>query len=186
MSDDCLITIILAGGRSSRMGQDKALLHSPKFGCSLLEQVKKNLAPLSLSPILISGKQIAGGLQDKYPNRGPLSGIHAALLEASNGINDLVFVPVDMPFLNQSLLRSLVDFGRDNQTCAYFEGSYLPLFIPKETQPLGLVTEQILEKEDWSIREFCRLIGAKSLPIEDDLPLVNVNNPRDWQQFCVM
>lgn len=100
---------ILAGGRSSRMGSDKALVHL--YGRPLIE--------LALDAFRLAGMQakIAGArsalscyapvVEDQHPDQGPLSGIHAALASSSAAWN--LFLPIDMPLMPASLLRLLLD-----------------------------------------------------------------------------
>jgi len=100
---------ILAGGRSSRMGSDKALV--PLHGRPLLEIALKTMRPLCI-PVQIAGARsdlqlFAPIVKDQHPDRGPLSGIHAALVSTSASWN--LFLPVDMPLMPSSLLRLLLD-----------------------------------------------------------------------------
>ncbi len=103
---------VLAGGRSSRMGQDQALLQVG--GRSLVE-----IALDKLRSIGVAAPRIAGALTDMsshapvipdlHPGCGPLSGIEAALAATTAPLN--LFLPVDMPllparFLNWMLLRA--------------------------------------------------------------------------------
>jgi molybdenum cofactor guanylyltransferase len=91
---------VLAGGRSTRMGQDKALLQLG--GRTLLD-----LALDKLASIGVSGPRIAAArtdlsshapvIPDLHPGCGPLSGIEAALAATTQQLN--LFLPVDMPLL---------------------------------------------------------------------------------------
>lgn len=102
--------IILAGGRSSRMGEDKALM---RFGGQpLLERVLDVLRPTFEDLILVTNQpeqhlDLAGVriVTDVEPGQGPLGGIYAGLL-AARGRHALV-VGCDMPFLNPLLLDFL-------------------------------------------------------------------------------
>jgi len=107
---------ILTGGKSSRMGADKAFLD---FGSrTLLEraiavvyETSPNLSivgdPAKFAPY---GSVIA----DLYPGCGPLAGIHGALLHSSAELN--LMLAVDMPFVSRELLDFL--FGAANETDA--------------------------------------------------------------------
>jgi molybdopterin-guanine dinucleotide biosynthesis protein A len=99
---------ILAGGQSSRMGSDKALV--PLQGRPLLAIALDALR--AGIPAAIAGAQsdlsvYAPVIEDKHPGLGPLSGIHAALSASSAAWN--LFLPVDMPLMPPSLLRLLLD-----------------------------------------------------------------------------
>jgi molybdopterin-guanine dinucleotide biosynthesis protein A len=92
---------VLAGGRSTRMGQDKALL--PLAGRSLLEIALGKLRnlPLAAAPRIVAARSDLSShaevISDLHPGCGPLSGIEAALAASSRPLN--VFLPVDIPLL---------------------------------------------------------------------------------------
>ena len=99
---------VLAGGRSTRMGRDKALLSIS--GRALLTIALDQLRALHLSPE--GTPRIAGSrpdlavhapiVEDIHPGCGPLSGIEAALAVSCVPLN--LFVPVDLPFLPPEFL----------------------------------------------------------------------------------
>jgi molybdenum cofactor guanylyltransferase len=97
---------VLAGGRSTRMGQDKALL--PWGGRTLLEVAldKLRALPLATAPRIAAARSDlsshAGVIADLHPGCGPLSGIEAALAASSRPLN--VFLPVDVPLLPAQFL----------------------------------------------------------------------------------
>ncbi len=107
--------LVLAGGRSSRMGQDKALL--ALAGRPLIAHVLDRLAP-QVGRVAVSwnGAPAALGhlglplLQDSAPDRpGPLAGVLAGLDWAAGlGADWLATVPVDTPFLPRDLVARLV------------------------------------------------------------------------------
>lgn len=94
---------VLAGGRSTRMGQDKTLLQVA--GRSLLELALDKLRALGLgAPATprIAGTRpdlssYAPVVPDLHPGCGPLSGIEAALAATTRPLN--LFLPVDLPLL---------------------------------------------------------------------------------------
>ncbi len=97
---------VLAGGRSTRMGQDKALL--PWAGRALLEVAldKLRALPLAAAPRIAAARSDlsyhADVIADLHPGCGPLSGIEAALAASSRPLN--VFLPVDVPLLPAQFL----------------------------------------------------------------------------------
>ncbi len=104
-----LSAFVLAGGRSSRMGRDKAFLELA--GRTLLDRALETCRPLC--PIVrIVGPQekfAAHGatVEDTYPDRGPLGGIHAALSHSATSHN--LVLGVDLPFVTTAFLRYLVE-----------------------------------------------------------------------------
>ena len=99
---------ILAGGKSARMGRDKALL--PWQGQTLLERA------LGATRVVGSVTRIVGSkakfepygsvVEDIFPERGPLGGIHAALRDSDRELN--LVLAVDLPFVTPELLVYLI------------------------------------------------------------------------------
>jgi len=102
------IGFVLAGGRSSRMGRDKALaeLDGRTFAAAAVDLFRS----VGLAAVIAGARSeledLAPIILDEAPDLGPLSGICSALasMEADLGI----FIPVDMPFLPASLLKYLL------------------------------------------------------------------------------
>ena len=101
---------IMAGGKSSRMGTDKAFV--PLLGKPMIEHVLNQVRGLSSETIILTNQQdnysylglpIYG---DIYPDRGPLGGLHSALFHAS--FSNTLVVACDMPWLNRRLLDYIV------------------------------------------------------------------------------
>jgi len=99
---------VLAGGKSSRMGQDKALLELAgkslvALAVEKLRRVCEDVHILSSRPEL---EMFAPLVPDVHPGCGPLGGIEAALLHSPYEWN--LFLPVDMPFVPASFLEDWV------------------------------------------------------------------------------
>ena len=114
-----ITSIILAGGRSSRLGREK--LAEVIAGKSLTERAVSSLISLSQEIlIVISQKQARSSLSlytypeaktvvDLYPGKGSLIGIYTGLVHSTNFLN--LVVACDMPFLNVNLLRYMIDIS---------------------------------------------------------------------------
>ena len=110
VSPENTVGVVLAGGRSSRMGYDKAALMIG--GEPLLRRVVRRVG-MALSEVLVVGLETLQPLvpgtrvvPDETPGRGPLGGIVTALDAVSSP--SLFVVACDMPFVNPVLLRELV------------------------------------------------------------------------------
>jgi molybdopterin-guanine dinucleotide biosynthesis protein A len=107
--------IVLAGGRSSRMGLDKALLD--RLGVPLVSYVSSVLSEAVDGPVVVvrGAGATLGGLvegievvQDALPDQGPLEGLRAGLA-ALAGRADVAFVAsVDLPLLRVELVRAVM------------------------------------------------------------------------------
>jgi molybdopterin-guanine dinucleotide biosynthesis protein A len=105
---ETVAAFILAGGRSSRMGSDKAFLELG--GIPLIARVVE-LARNVTSDVRIIGDEsryaaFAPVVADAFYGRGPLGGIHAALRASESKWN--LILAVDLPFLDVHLLKYLM------------------------------------------------------------------------------
>jgi len=104
--------VLLAGGKSRRMGQDKSTI---LFRNAPLWQIQLDLLrKLQLPGLLISAQTDPPWrpadiefVPDDQPSRGPLSGIAAALSRITTDY--LLVLAIDMPFMTESYLRSLCE-----------------------------------------------------------------------------
>jgi molybdopterin-guanine dinucleotide biosynthesis protein A len=103
---------ILAGGLSSRMGRDKALLKLG--GQPVVARLVAQAAKLAASVCIVTDRadklravklKNAALLEDLVPRRGPLGGIYTALRGTASRWN--LFLTCDMPLMNAGLLRRL-------------------------------------------------------------------------------
>ncbi|MFZ7946473.1 molybdenum cofactor guanylyltransferase [Neobacillus sp. 19] len=123
--------IILAGGKSSRMGTNKALLKINEK--TNIERMADKLKLLFDDIILVTNDSEQYeflGLKmvpDQYPGMGPLAGVHAGLLASSCDVN--VIVACDMPFVSAELAEALVDSRGDyDAVIPVINGKQHPLF----------------------------------------------------------
>lgn len=105
--------VILAGGKSRRMGRDKAFLEFD--GQFLIERVIARVSQVCDAVSIVSndldlyarfGVPVMG---DVYPNKGSLGGIFTGL--QSTREEYVLVVACDMPFLNEALLRHLISLA---------------------------------------------------------------------------
>jgi molybdopterin-guanine dinucleotide biosynthesis protein A len=104
---------ILAGGKSTRMGTDKAFVDFE--GRTLLARALALAREVSADARIVGSKDkfasFASVVEDEFPNRGPLGGIHAALRASHTDLN--LILAVDMPFVPRALLEYLLQQARD-------------------------------------------------------------------------
>jgi molybdenum cofactor guanylyltransferase len=119
--------LVLAGGKSTRLGRDK--IAELLGGKTLLERVLETLETFRSEIIIVtSGNSNLPSLtgypgvkivSDIYPGKGSLGGIYSGI-KASNSHHNLV-VAADMPFLNKDLLRYMVEIARGFDLVAFDE-----------------------------------------------------------------
>ncbi|MDX1474868.1 MAG: molybdenum cofactor guanylyltransferase [Reinekea sp.] len=167
--------LLLSGGASTRMGQDKGSL--PYAEADLLSWQEQRFAQ--------AGFHVVSRLPDVHTGYlGPLAGIHSALWHCPTVANWIV-IPVDMPLLSIAAVRYLQAQGIHYQRPVSFENCPLPLFLPKTNQ-LTLTLDQWLGNEQGK-RSVYALVNAlnglwvEHLDVQEEL--TNINTPSQWQHF---
>ena len=109
-----ITAFVLAGGKSSRMGSDKAFLRLQEE--TLLTRALKVAGSVAKEVRIVGdgNKFAAFGLvvEDRYRDRGPLGGIHAALSITTTELN--LILAVDLPFVAPKFLKYLLVRARES------------------------------------------------------------------------
>jgi molybdopterin-guanine dinucleotide biosynthesis protein A len=104
---------ILAGGKSTRMGTDKAFVELE--GRTLLARSLELTRSVSAAVRIVGSREkfapFAPVVEDVFRDCGPLGGIHAALRASQTEIN--LILAVDMPFVSRAFLEYLIETARD-------------------------------------------------------------------------
>ena len=172
--------LILAGGKSSRMGEDKAELVFK--GERLIDHAKTVLASLGADPILVSGRQ--GGLNDPTPGLGPVGGLCSLMDEVSSKAlpKTWLVIPVDMPLLSKETLEPLL---RSEDKITYFVAHPLPAklhFCTSQTPYFNVAKRDMDAGRSVSVRRLITALGGVSIMPTSEIArsLVNVNSPEEW------
>ena len=178
--------ILLAGGKSSRMGQDKASL--PLLGTSLLQLQLEKAQLMGIDDILVSGarEDVPGArvIPDVYPERGPLGGLHACLREAKH--SRAVVLSVDMPLIPPSQLHDLLDHHlQDNAeiTLGMHGDRWQPL---AGVYNVGLHAriEPLIEASGAPVRALIKESRCRFVPSAiPDAFWANCNTPEEWTEI---
>ena len=177
------VGVVLNGGKSTRMGRDKAQLKID--GRSLLERATTVLQSCSLDKIVVSGSK--EGIQDAFHDKGPVGGIYSVIHSLNMQCNDiLLLVPNDMPALKGRTLNVLLQRCIDNKQSIIFSRFYLPVAIYLDERHLAFAAT-IKEHHGLPLKE---LLGVSALTqleesSEDIDPneFININTPQDWDTF---
>eukprot|EP00747_Dinoflagellata_sp_TGD_P166900 gnl/TRDRNA2_/TRDRNA2_190437_c0_seq1.p1 gnl/TRDRNA2_/TRDRNA2_190437_c0~~gnl/TRDRNA2_/TRDRNA2_190437_c0_seq1.p1 ORF type:complete len:193 (-),score=12.64 gnl/TRDRNA2_/TRDRNA2_190437_c0_seq1:351-929(-) len=157
--------VILAGGRSARMGTDKAttLFH----GKSLLDHTLKLTAELGLSGVTVLGREQNPRGKERFP--GPARTIVHWLKEQEYPV-DLLVLPVDMPALSLAPLAHLMKEGNG----AFYDDLYLPFFAPNAV--FSPKMEEVAR-----MRELLAILRLGAIPVPDrwKIELTGVNTPQE-------
>jgi molybdopterin-guanine dinucleotide biosynthesis protein A len=181
--------VILAGGKSSRMGRDKAFLEIG--GQTLLARQIEIVRAAGVTEIFISGRDgtdySAFGcriLKDNFPDTGPLAGIEAALSAAANPL--LLVLAVDLPEMSLELLRELSTHCQKNAgavPCIGGEIEPLAAFYP---QAAHFLAAALLKEDANAVKNFAGRCAQSGLAALVDFQeshgrfFKNCNTPTDF------
>ncbi len=194
MEDKNITGIILAGGKSSRLGRDKA--RETIGNVPLIQRVVMALAEVSSEIIVVGSKltnltEINGvnirTVKDRASNRGPLMGIYSGLSQASYPYACLV--ACDLPFLDPAVLKLLIELAPGRQ-------AVVPLIqeIPQPTHAIYARSilphiEEALKTEGGGLRtlldnlEVKYVAEAQIREIDRDLrSFMNINTEDDLKE----
>lgn len=183
--------VILAGGKSMRMGADKAFLTVGR--AAMIERVAGELNKVFKEILIIGGDEETGrrlGLKvvpDLIRGGGPLSGIHAALITAES--QKCLVVPCDMPFLNADLANIMIKQSEGYDVTVPQHGNYLqPLFAVYSKSCIHAI-EEALNNHRYKVVDFYPRVRVNYVSeillktvADIDTVFFNVNTPLDLEK----
>jgi molybdopterin-guanine dinucleotide biosynthesis protein A len=162
--------IILAGGKSARFGEDKALYRYN--GKPMVEYAIDVLGPICENILLITNRpddylNVANVklVHDIYLDCGPLGGIHAGLLESKN--EDNLIVSCDMPEINSELLSTLLMCRSGYQVVIPTHNGFnqnMPCYFHKSAIP---IIEEALKMNRFKMSDAITPLLIKYLCVEE-------------------
>ncbi|MGZ9097481.1 MAG: molybdenum cofactor guanylyltransferase [Micavibrio sp.] len=164
--------IVLAGGRSSRMGSNKALLHYQNV--PLIQHMQNLLWQADINNVFISGDiPEYDCIHDTVRHDGPAKAMYDLLRRFRPDYRRVLFVPVDMPLLQADALRDLL--ARPGSV--YYSGYPLPAC---------LVTGSRGEGGDFrSVRDLLTYWKAESIPFTGSPEnMANINTQQEWREIA--
>lgn len=185
--------VILAGGKSSRMGSNKALL--PINGKTNIERIKDSLDEVFSDIILVANDEEMYQflnipiVKDNVRDKGPLAGIEAGLLASRSETN--LFVACDMPFVSTQLAEVLLanSDGYD-AVVPVIAGKRHPLFAVYKRTLLDEISD-CLQTNQLRIKHLLDRVNVNYLT-EDQLSdaeidkldrfFYNMNNPAEYAE----
>lgn len=181
--------MVIAGGHSTRMGTEKALV--TLSGVTLLERVLSRLR-LQVDEVALNANGDAArfgyhGLLvfgDAIEDVGtPLAGLHAALATgAARGFDAVVTVPSDAPFLPLDLVARLTEAGEVTGAAHARSGGQDHYLSGMWTVKLAVPLEKLIRDEEFRrVQDFCAKAQAQRVTWETQPhdPFFNINTPED-------
>ena len=190
--ENAMLTVILTGGGSRRMGRDKAML--PLGDKTMLQYlIDKYSASLGEVAVSVNKKsrfpfEGAGEIVDPYPDMGPLNGIVSAFAEYEN---DMIFVTgTDLPFGEPKLALRLAELMGEADACIMRRGKkgFEPLFAIYR-RVCGEKADECLTQGKKSIRDLLEMINVRYVDSDElaefdlDKILMNVNTEEEYENM---
>lgn len=185
---------ILCGGKSIRMGTDKALLFFEdeyiivkEF--TMLESIFNKVFLISNDKYkfrnIINKKNNIHILEDIYPKTGPLGAIYTALKENTT---DYIFISAcDMPMIDRNLIQNMYLSIEQNQILvAGYKNNIEPLFGFYHVSCLPIIEHQ-LKHNCLKIRDIYSKLktGIYWMDSNEKNAVINLNTPQDFKQWCL-
>ncbi|NMP29366.1 molybdenum cofactor guanylyltransferase MobA [Rahnella sp. SAP-1] len=184
MTGNAITGVILAGGRSSRMGQDKGLVKID--GLPLFVHIANKLLP-QVGTLLISSNQH----QEQYAERfavigditvdfaGPLAGMLAALVASQT--EWVAFVPCDVPAFPDNLVQRLWE-NKGQAPAAYVtDGERAHPTLCLLNKSLIPRLREYLAQGERKVMLFFAQVAAQQVVFANPAAFANLNTPEDVQ-----
>lgn len=189
---DEITGIILAGGKSSRMGKDKAL--SDFRGKPLISYAIETLKPLCGNLIISANQTLEkyetfglSVISDEIKNVGPMGGILTCLEHAKTQHN--LIISCDTPFVGTELFKHLLNEIENFQVVVPSHETFLiePLNGYYNTNVIGEM-EKSIRDGNYKMMDFFKKVRFKSVEINETLSFfkerlfLNINTLKDMDQ----
>jgi molybdopterin-guanine dinucleotide biosynthesis protein A len=175
--------VILAGGKSSRMGRDKSWLEID--GQPLLARQIQVVRDAGAAEVFISGRADVDYAQfqvpvllDAIPDQGPLGGIERALSVCAS--SHLLVLAVDLPQMSSAYLQRLMEnCSAQTGVVPRLARQLEPLvaIYPKDCLPLA---QAALERNEFAVRDFALNCSASGFLRELDVAAADAAHFTNW------
>ena len=179
--------IILAGGKSSRMGRDKSLLSTcnlPLIG-KIVSQLEDHFEEIIIGANDIEKYRFLNlpVIPDLEEGKGPLMGIYSTLLRSQHETNFVV--ACDIPDLNMKYVKELIRQAKDHQIVipTWKDGKHEPLFAVYKKSILDNI-KNLLDAGQRKISLLFELADVKYMPLPDEGKwYTNLNTMEDYKKY---
>ncbi len=183
---DAVNGYILAGGKSLRMGTDKAFLAFN--GMTLIQQVIEKLSPAVDEIIVVSNNLSFSEMKidvinDVIKDRGPAGGIHAALQHCSS--SKIFVVSCDMPFISTEAIEYIIKNSLNTQITLPFHKNNLEPLFGVYSKDCFLQWEQLVQQNVLKLSDIISHFSLQKLvtdkhPVFTNAMFTNINTKDDF------
>ena len=182
------VAVIVAGGKSSRMRRDKALL--PFAGFSTLSEYQYQRLCGYFDKVYLSAKEnkfdfAVEIIEDQYKSSSPLVAI-ASIFETLEEVDEVFLLSVDTPFVSLKTIERLYKEAKFSTTdvilakskrtieplCAIYRRAVLPL------------AQEFLAKDKHRLQSFIDGLNSTIVMFEEEKEFTNLNHPQEYEEAC--
>jgi molybdopterin-guanine dinucleotide biosynthesis protein A len=197
--------IILAGGKSTRMGENKSLLDLN--GMTVIERVVSLMKSIFREVIIITNTPNEYDFlnipkhKDIFEYKGPLAGIHSGLTHSNNEKNFVI--SCDIPLMEKEMIKFIIDYKTDKPITVCKADGFVQ-------QLAGLYSKSILSTINNSLKNYeaelrernqakrkcavlslldqvgAEIINAEELDIYKEHMFFNMNRPEDYNKIKIL
>ncbi len=180
--------IVLAGGKSSRFGEDKAL--ALVGGIPMIQRVVNLLKELELDPCVITNASRDYSFlkcrieRDLIPEKGPMGGLYTACCLFEN--SSLVVLTCDMPALTSAAIKHLIECHKNESNVTLYScNKFSEQPFPGIYEPgLRDTILKSIEMKQLSMQEFLsNIVAIKILLLSFDNLFLNINEQKDMKNI---
>lgn len=188
--------VILAGGKSSRMGKNKSLLRIGNQ--TIIERISDLMKSIFSEVIIITNSPDEYKFlnipifEDIYKWKGPLAGIHSALVHSTT---EKIFVlSCDVPLMSKEMIEYIIEYKSDKPIIFCEAAGYHQPLVGVYSKVILSEVENFIsttEVSDKSFHHFLKSVEAEiihpeKLSFYKDELFFNVNRPEDYHKIVLM
>lgn len=183
---DPVSAIIIAGGKSSRMGQDKRTL--TVGGKSLLRIAIDQALDFSDDLVISANDRLPlfsefHIVPDKFRDEGPVMGISSCLPHLR--YKHSIILSADMPFVSNAMISQLLKNGLPGQACCFRHNGFLQPFPGIIPVSLSKIIWRYLETGERSLHRLFDQLPSRVINSTENFPdysFLNINRPGDLRR----
>jgi len=172
--------IVIAGGKSTRMKHNKALIVYNKI--RLIDNAIAIIDPF-VSNLLVSSNEFIPAInyriiKDEISNIGPIGGLLSCLKYSENELN--IIIPCDTPHVSPHIYSLLIEKSENvDAVIPQLPNGKLEPLVACYKKSIIPVIEELINRGDYKLVNLFSKIKVKYLQIEDVLQFKNINTPED-------
>ena len=183
-----IVAVVMAGGRSKRMGEDKGLIQYKSkahryYMADMLKTIFNEVVISVPFDFEIPENSNYRYVKDVVNDFGPLGGLYSLFKAYPN--KSILIIATDMPEVEVKHISYLIENRDKNSIATCYknsDGFVEPLFAIWENSALSII-EKLIQDEKLSMRMILKNHKAKVIDIPDEKALLNINTEEEKNKY---